>query len=456
MNEHGWWSLPNSINDASQTRRAFLAGLGAIVSVGALVRCGSDESSIESPVASDGGGSRRWRPALPAAEPLMRVRVLRTGGPGAQAVIGTATQWLALETASTDGTETVLRGPVIVRLDKLRWSVTDANGLRAAVDAFEPFEMASLTADERDLLVGKRVYPGRLRLIARGDAGRDGFDVISLVPMETYLPGVVSAELFSHWRPATRAAQAIAARSFAASEHAWFGGRREWDVTGTAHSQVYDGRVEDAPSHEAVEATRGVVLGYDGQLVPGYYSSCCGGTAASAIDAIGTSPVNDVPPLAGRVGQDVCTDAKVARWTIDRSLGRLTRRFGAWGRHRGRQDVADLAELAAIEVLTRNDHGRPTRYRVTDVAAQQVELSAEHLRAAANFSGASLEAPRQRLWSSHVSVTIRKDTAGFAGRGFGHGVGMCQYGAESLARAGTDHQDILEWYYPGADIVKSY
>jgi len=442
--------------DASQTRRAFLAGLGAIASASALLRCGSDKPALESPVASDGDVPPRWRPALPATEPLMRVRVLRTGGPGAQTLIGTATQWIALETASTEGTETVLRGPVVVRLDKLSWSVTDANGLRAAVNGFETIEMASLSADEPDLVVGKRVYPGRLRLVARGDAKRDGFDVISLVPMETYLPGVVSAELFSHWLAPTRAAQAIAARSFAASEHAWFGGRREWDVTGTAHSQVYNGRVDHAQSHEAVEATRGVVLGYDGRLVPGYYSSCCGGTAARAIDAIGASPVNDVPPLAGRKGQDVCTDAKVARWTIDRPLGRLTRRFGAWGRQRGREDVAELGELAAIEVLRRNEQGRPTRYTVSDVAAQQVELSAEHLRAAANFSGASLKEPRQRLWSSHVSVTIRNDVAGFAGRGFGHGVGMCQYGAESLARAGTDHHDILEWYYPGADIVKAY
>ena len=178
----------------------------------------------------------------------MRVRVLRTGGPGAQTVIGTPTQWLALETASNEGTETVLRGPVVVRLDKLSWSVIDANGLRAAVDAFEPVEMASLSADDRDLVVGKRVYPGRLRLVARGDTGRDGFDVISLVPMEAYLPGVVSAELFSHWLLQTRAAQAIAARSFAASEHAWFGGRREWDVTGTAHSQVYNGRIDHPPA----------------------------------------------------------------------------------------------------------------------------------------------------------------------------------------------------------------
>ena len=442
--------------DASQTRRAFLAGLGAIVSASALFRCGSDNSAIESPIASDGGAARRWRPALPATEPLMRVRVLRTVGPGAQTLIGTATQWLALETASTEGTETVLHGPVVVRLLKQSWSVTDANGLRAAVDAFDPIEIVSLSADERDLVVGKRVYPGRLRLVALGDTDRDGFDVISLVPMEAYLPGVVSAELFSHWLAPTRAAQAVAARSFAASEHAWFDGRREWDVTGTAHSQVYNGRVDHAQSHEAVEATRGVVLAYDGQLVPGYYSSCCGGTAASAIDAIGTSAVNDVPPLAGRKGEDVCTDAKVARWTIDRPLGQLTRRFAAWGRQRGRQDVADLAELAAIEVLRRNQQGRPTRYTVTDVEAQQVELSAEHLRGAANFSGASLKEPRQRLWSSHVSVTIGTDTAGFAGRGFGHGVGMCQYGAEALARADTDHQDILKWYYPGVNIVEAY
>jgi len=448
--------LAESDCDASTTRRAFLAGLGAIVSASALIRCGSDKSALDSPVGSDGGAAPRWRPALPATEPLMRVRVLRTGGPGAQTLIGTTTQWIGLETASTESTETVLRGPVVVRLGSTSWSVIDANGLRAKVDAFEPFEMVSLSEDDRDLVVGKRVYPGRLRLVARGDESRDGFDVISLVPMETYLPGVVSAELFSHWLTPTRAAQAIAARSFAASEHAWFGGRREWDVTGTAHSQVYSGRVDHAQSHEAVEATRGVVLGYDGKLVPGYYSSCCGGTAARAIDAIGSSAVNDVPPLAGRAGEDVCIEAKIARWTIDRPLGQLTRRFAAWGRYRGRQDVTDLNEIAAIEVLRQNEHGRPTRYSVTDVAGQQVEMSAGHLRAAANFSGASLKEPRQRLWSSHVSVTIRKDTAGFAGRGFGHGVGMCQYGAETLARAGTDHLDILEWYYPGADIVKAY
>ncbi len=441
--------------DATHSRRAFLAGLAAVVSAPALIRCSSDKSSIESPVGSD-AARRRVRPALPETEPLMRVRVLRTGGPGAQTLVGAATQWLAFETAATAGTETVLRGPVVVRVGTQGWSVTDANGLPAPIEAFEPFEIASLSTGDPDIAVGKRIYPGRLRLVARGDTAPDGFDVINLVPMEAYLPGVVAGELFSHWLPETHAAQVIAARSFATSEHAWSRGRREWDVTGTAHSQVYRGRVDHTRSHEAVEATRGVVLGYGGYLVPGYYSSCCGGTAASALDAIGGNPVNDVPPLVGRTGEDVCTDAKVARWTIDRPLEDLTRRFAAWGRRRGRQDIANLGEVASIEVVQQNEHGRPTHYTVTDTAANTVKLRAGHLRAAANFSGASLQAPTQRLWSSHVSVTVTKNTAGFAGRGFGHGVGMCQYGAESLARAGTNHENILEWYYPGVDIIKAY
>ncbi len=57
---------------------------------------------------------------------------------------------------------------------------------------------------------------------------------------------------------------------------------------------------------------------------------------------------------------------------------------------------------------------------------------------------------------SNVAVTISDGTASFAGQGVGHGVGLCQYGAETLARAGTDHQEILRWYYPDVEFVKGY
>ena len=78
------------------------------------------------------------------------------------------------------------------------------------------------------------------------------------------------------------------------------------------------------------------------------------------------------------------------------------------------------------------------------------------LRAAANHRASGIEDPKRSLWSSHLEVTIDGSTANFHGRGYGHGVGLCQYGAETLARDETTHRDILGWYYPGAELVKAY
>ena len=105
--------------------------------------------------------------------------------------------------------------------------------------------------------------------------------------------------------------------------------------------------------------------------------------------------------------------------------------------------------------MARNEHGRPTRYAIADGDGKRVVLSAASLRRAANWSVDGLPDPK-RLWSSYVEVTVDEDRVRFDGRGYGHGVGLCQHGAEALARDGKDHQAILAWYYPGAKIVEAY
>jgi SpoIID/LytB domain protein len=118
--------------------------------------------------------------------------------------------------------------------------------------------------------------------------------------------------------------------------------------------------------------------------------------------------------------------------------------------------VAGLAEIASVEAIERNRHGRPTRYAVTDGSRRRVELSAYELQTAANYAGAGLSAPKRPLWSSHVSMTIGDATAVFDGRGYGHGAGMCQYGAETLARSSRSYEEILAWYYPGVELARAY
>ncbi|MHC4426993.1 MAG: SpoIID/LytB domain-containing protein [Planctomycetota bacterium] len=433
-----------------------MAGLGLTATALAAVRCGSESPSR--PLAIDrtapSGPAPRRRPPLPTAEPLMRVRIFRARGKERRISVGESGQRLAV-VATDEGTRE-LRAPVRVTLAADGWTIVDDRGERLAVAGLRPFELERRAGKEPFLKVGSRSYPGALRLVARHDLEPGAFDVVNLVMMEDYLPGVVTGELYDHWKLQTRAAQAVAARSFAASEHANFQGRRAYDVNNTAASQVYLGRVRHRDSIKAVELTRGVVLASGGLLVPGYYSACCGGLAANAVDAIGPHPANDTVPLRGRSGTDVCAEKKVANWTVVRSAKDLLPRLRAYGQRLRRDDLSALGSLVAVEVAETNEHGRPTGYAIRGAAGERIELTAPAFRSACNYSGAGLGAPEKTLWSSHVDVSISGDEVRIDGHGYGHGVGLCQYGAEALARSGSGHEEILEWYYPGAEIVQVY
>ncbi len=434
------------------SRRDVLAGFAG-AAVAAIAGCGrtSPEDEAATPEVLPAGAPGRTRPPLPAGEPLLRVRVHSARVPASSVRLGSEGQGITI--GRPDEAETVLAGPVRAAVGEGAWSIVDAAGTAAPVDGLDPLELAAVGGAA--LALGDRTYPGTMRLVARTDEGPLDFDVVSVVPMETYLPGVVFGELYSHWRKETRAAQAIAARSFAESERSHFAARRHYDLTCTPASQVYVGAVTHEPTLEAVRETAGMMLDFDGLLVAGYYCSCCGGTAACATDAIGPNPVNDVIPLLGRDGPDMCTDARVARWTIERTVSQLSDRLRAFGLRRG-TDLGTLGTIAALEVVSTNPHGRPRRYAIADASGKSAELSAVALRAAGNFSDAKMPAPKDPLWSSHVSMSIQGKAAVFEGRGFGHGVGLCQYGAETLARRGTGHEEILRWYYPEVEIVRAY
>lgn len=477
------------------SRRSFLIrAAGALVAPALLQGCrrkpeptGVVEDSNEQAALrdlDDVGELATFRPPLPASEPVIRVRVLQprsatlTPTPTspwniAPIRIGTEDQWLELHQPESDGRSLAVAGPLHVTMGADGWSVVDGNDFRAAVSPREALEV-SLLDDPADGLIEVqesanagnsnsnpsqpviRQYPGVLRLIARHDVNPGGFDLINDVPLERYLPGVLAGELYRHWQFETFAAQAVAARSFACTEIAVFAGRRHYDVTNTTRSQMYVGNTAHQRSRDAVATTRGMVLAYEGLLVSGYYSSCCGGTAASAKDVIGDNPVNNVPPLHGRSGSDVCMDAPVYQWRVEQSVDALSRRLTAFAQERRMNDLLALGTVAMIETVQRNAHGRPTMIRVTDRSGHSADLPAEVFRRAASYSGQGLAPLSKPLRSSNIEVTISGSTAIFDGKGFGHGVGLCQYGAEALAKSGMMHHDILQWYYPDAELVRAY
>jgi len=299
-------------------------------------------------------------------------------------------------------------------------------------------------------------YPGRVFLHAR-QRTRTALDVVSHVDIEDYLPGVLERELYPGWHAQAYQAQAVAARSYAIAQSA--GARqRGWhyDVESTTASQVYGGQSTRPVARSAVAQTRGIVLTYQGRVVPGYYSSTVGPRGQDAPIAFPRG--ENMQPLIGVAQVNADTKSPHYRWgPVRRPTAQLSRRIAAWGRANG-HPVAALRGLGSIRVTARNTAGRPAQFTVTDAAGTTYTLGPEQLRFACNYSPPGLPAitGAQRIKSSDLTATVSAAAVSFQGYGFGHGVGMSQWGAQQLATQGVSYSSILGRYYPGATLRRAY
>jgi stage II sporulation protein D len=293
-----------------------------------------------------------------------------------------------------------------------------------------------------------RDYRGKLRLIISPDGG--SFDAINLVPPEPYLAGVVGAEMPDYWEMEALRAQAIAARTYCLYIQKRFGAHRSWDVRQTAAHQVYRGvSAESAQVWQAVNQTKGQVLvcpQADGteDIFPAYYSSTCGGHTENSENVFGDS----FQPLTG-VACPYCQNVAKAKfffWPMiqfdkDDVVKKLLQKYPTLRR---------LGDITSISAADQSDHGtfsRLTRIRLLGAAGQSDFIRAEDLRLTLDPTG-------RRLRSTICQIMELHDKWAFlSGRGWGHGVGLCQCGAEGMARQGKTTEQILSHYYPGSKIL---
>jgi stage II sporulation protein D (peptidoglycan lytic transglycosylase) len=308
---------------------------------------------------------------------------------------------------------------------------------------------------------GKR-YPGSLVLTPVKDkSGRPTgrLDVVNHVGMESYLPGVLERELYGSWEPGAFRAAAIAARSYTVFESS-LNARKHYDLESTTASQVYGGRSQSPKALSAVSQTRGQLLEYNGRVVPAFYSSSCGGTGQDAKAAFTWLPgLPDMRPLRGQDHGGWCQQSDKFRWgPVTRAKSTLALRIKSWGEKQN-HPVKALRGVRDIRVSRVNAVGRPTAFAVSDHAGRTYTLGPEQFRFAVNAAAPGIARPSkgQSLNSSHVRVKVGGSTVTFYdGRGFGHGVGLCQFGTQGLAKAGHNEYSILAFYYPGSRVVAAY
>lgn len=430
-----------------RSTHAALAASVLVVTAIALVSCQNARPVEPRPV-----------PGL-ASEPDIRVRLTR----GVQTVLVGGPR--SVQVRSADGTVGLdLVGPIIVRAAPAGLELADARGDVAVVDHAQVLEFE--TADPARVLTADR-EPVFGRLTVRGDPRRRGssgasFDVIATMPFERYVPGVLVAELYDGWPLGAYMAQAVAARSYALHERTLARERgRHYDIDAATTNQAFTGSIARDAAENAARMTRGQVLTTgDGALVRAYYASTCGGRPASAADTWehgGAYGYNAAGPLQARPRAHGCEHAPTYRWTRLRPRERLSARLAAYGRARA-LSVADLDVVGRIDVLERNGAGRPSRYRVVDANGRHFDLSAEQLRLACNHAAGGLPAVTsiERVRSGDAEFVVRGSIVEIHGRGFGHGVGLCQFGAAELTRRGHTYQGVLELFYPGARIERRW
>lgn len=276
--------------------------------------------------------------------------------------------------------------------------------------------------------IGKRSYEGTLEV--RSAEGR--VQIINHVLLETYLASVVAAEMGPRFHAEALKAQAVAARSYAVYRIL---DRRKshFDLGDDQFSQVYKGHgAAAARMAEIIAETHGQVLSYEGRVLEGLFSSACGGSTRSATEAFGGK---SAPPLVG-VQCGHCDFAPVAEWTAEQKPEVLTQAIGLPGR------------LISIPEWERTPGGRLARARLQTSEASGW-IASSRLRQALGKDARSALFTELKFDGRRVRAK---------GRGFGHGVGLCQYGAETLARGrGRLHTEICAFYFPGhalASILK--
>jgi len=411
-------------------------------------------------------------PSTLKAEPEIRVRVLKAAattnidGPSRVAIreIGGTTVLLAPT-------------PVTVTCNTMGVLVVDSAGKQTRFVPGRDIEVVPREMSEAErststlyrpgdsLVISGTSYAGFARVSPRWNEGAGTFDIISVKPIETYLPGVLSKELYANWPLQAYEAQAVAARTYALHERdrARVAGK-PYDVESTELDQAYGGGVGLNVAIEATRTTRGLVLtnpgGEGGSLLRAYFSSCCGGHPTSAADVWPTGKgfeFNRAKPLQATTREWYCTTAPRYRWEVTRTDDDLSKRIRAWGKDAGKK-VKNINRLKAVEVATRGDGLRPATYSLIDNTGGTFELTSEELRVACNFpyEGSPAITKDNRVFSGDLEMQFFGTQVRVYGKGFGHGVGMCQYCAKGMAERGMDYNTMLKLFYPGAGMKKLY
>lgn len=284
-----------------------------------------------------------------------------------------------------------------------------------------------LSENKTRIYINNRLFRGNIDIIKNKDAK---LMVVNHIDLEEYLYGVLYHEVSHRWPKEALKAQAIAARTYALYQKL-VSKNKYYDLFADIYSQVYGGRQsETLGTRRAVNSTLGMVLAYDNMVFPAYYHATCGGRTSDA----STIWDIDMPALQGKVC-DFCKASPHYKWKKELDMEDIQKKIKKAGHE---------IEVVSIEILKRDRAGRVLDLLLKGKAGN-LELNANKFRL---IVGPNI------IKSTNFEIQARGRYITFSGKGWGHGIGMCQWGAFGMARHGWKAEEILGYYYQGAEIMR--
>lgn len=318
-------------------------------------------------------------------------------------------------------------------------------------------------------------YCGSLRFVVEDGRVR----AINRIELENYLLSVISSEMKADANLQLLKAHAVISRSWVVARMLEFNAgapdlpHRTFVVCADDHCQRYQGvgMATGDKVRRAIDETRGLVLSYDGQICDARYSKCCGGMTelfSSCWEDFDPPYLKAVPDTSRSVGMPMalvgavgaippiddqpfcsCRDARILSQVLN-DYDLQTDDFYEWTERRSRQEFSRLildrtgvnyGTLLSLEPLRRGPSGRIVELRV--VGSLRTGVIGKELAIRRALSPSHLK-------SSCFDVSYEGDDIVLRGRGWGHGVGLCQIGAAVMAARGYTWRQILSHYYPGS------
>lgn len=329
---------------------------------------------------------------------------------------------------------------------------------------FESVTRSTLFAEPtfvlKDVLIGKEFHWQQKRTLSFAGSLKfivEGKNVVAVnhIGIENYLLSVISSEMKSSAGLELLKAHAVISRSWALSN---LGRHGCYDLCADDHCQRYQGLTMAVGDkvRMAIDQTWGEVLKYDGKLCDTRYSKCCGGITErfsscwEDVDFPYLESIKDAPEDGGRDFCD-CEDAAILSQVLN-DYDLETRDFYRWEQ---RYDKSEISSL--VKEKTSTDLGE-----IQELVPLETGPSGRISRLLINGGKGSLElgkelAIRRALSPSHLKSSAFEscwegDTLILRGKGWGHGVGLCQIGAAVMAANGYDYRQILAHYYRGSEV----